>query len=114
LGCRGVAVLPEGMSRERFAWLEHWVDKPEDIVRTTGTESNVKEIYDKCHELAGDPQNVILNQFSEFANYLGHYRVTGAALETVFDDVRRAMRTPSCAPSSPRRVRPERLRPGTT
>jgi cysteine synthase len=90
LGCRGVAVLPEGMSRERFAWLEHWVDKPEDIVRTKGTESNVKEIYDKCHELAGDPENVILNQFSEFANYLGHYRVTGAALEAVFDDVRRS------------------------
>jgi cysteine synthase len=90
LGCRGVAVLPEGMSRERFAWLEHWVDKPEDIVRTTGTESNVKEIYDKCNELAADPQNVILNQFSEFANYLGHYRCTGTALEAVFNDLRRS------------------------
>ncbi|MGH3046860.1 MAG: pyridoxal-5'-phosphate-dependent protein subunit beta, partial [Gaiellaceae bacterium] len=46
LGCRGVAVLPEGMSRERFAWLEKWVENPEDIIRTPGTESNVKEIYD--------------------------------------------------------------------
>jgi len=90
LGCRGVAVLPEGMSAERFAWLERWVDKPEDIVRTTGTESNVKEIYDKCHELAADPQNVILNQFSEFANYLGHYRCTGPALEAVFEDIRKS------------------------
>lgn len=89
LGCRGVAVLPEGMSRERFAWLERWVENPQDILRTTGTESNVKEIYDKCHELAADPQNVILNQFSEFANYLGHYRCTGAALESVFEDIRR-------------------------
>ena len=29
-------------------------DAPEDIVRTPGTESNVKEIYDKCAELARD------------------------------------------------------------
>ena len=29
MGCRGVAVLPEGMSRERFAWLEDWVVGPE-------------------------------------------------------------------------------------
>ena len=28
MGCRGVAVLPEGMSRERFAWLEEWVVDP--------------------------------------------------------------------------------------
>ena len=35
LGCRGVAVLPEGMSRERFEWLAEWVANPgEDIVRT--------------------------------------------------------------------------------
>jgi len=67
LGCRGVAVLPEGMSRERFDWLERWVGDPDDIVRTPGTESNVKEIYDKCAELSRDRENVILNQFSEFA-----------------------------------------------
>ena len=38
LGCRGVAVLPAGMSRERFDWLSDWVAAPEDIVRTPGTE----------------------------------------------------------------------------
>jgi hypothetical protein len=43
LGCRGVAVLPAGMSRERFDWLQEWAD-PADIIRTPGTESNVKEI----------------------------------------------------------------------
>jgi cysteine synthase len=85
LDCRGVAVLPEGMSRERFAWLEDWVGAPEDIVRTPGSESNVKEIYDKCAELDADPANVILNQFSEFANYLVHYQCTGRALEKVFE-----------------------------
>lgn len=56
LGCRGVAVLPAGMSRERFEWLEQWVANPDDIVRTPGTESNVKEIYDRCAELERDPQ----------------------------------------------------------
>jgi cysteine synthase len=87
LGCRGVAVLPEGMSRERFSWLEQWVADPEDIVRTPGTESNVKEIYDRCKELAADPDNVVLNQFAEFGNYLVHYLVTGAALERVFESL---------------------------
>ena len=84
LGCRGVAVLPEGMSRERFAWLEAWVTDPEDIIRTPGTESNVKEIYDKCAELASDPGHVIFNQFAEFGNHLVHYQCTGRALEAVF------------------------------
>ena len=84
LGCRGVAVLPAGMSQERFDWLENWVTEPADIVRTPGSESNVKEIYDKCAELSADSSNVILNQFSEFANYLAHYQCTGRAFEKVF------------------------------
>jgi len=88
LGCRGVAVLPAGMSQERFDWLMNWVAEPRDIVRTPGTESNVKEIYDKCAELARDPANVILNQFSEFGNYLAHYVCTGPALSAVFEDAR--------------------------
>ncbi|MDH3248499.1 MAG: pyridoxal-phosphate dependent enzyme, partial [Acidimicrobiia bacterium] len=85
MGCRGVAVLPEGMSQERFDWLEAWIADPSDVIRTYGTESNVKEIYDACKELAEDETNVILNQFSEFSNHLGHYRVTGPALERVFE-----------------------------
>jgi len=84
LGCRGVAVLPEGMSQERFRWLEQWAAAPGDIVRTPGTESNVKEIYDECARLAADPENVILNQFSEFSNYLAHRYVTGRAMERLF------------------------------
>ncbi|MDX2202944.1 MAG: pyridoxal-phosphate dependent enzyme [Hyphomicrobiaceae bacterium] len=87
LGCRGVAVLPAGMSQERFDWLDAWVSSPDDIVRTPGTESNVKEIYDACAELARDPGNAILNQFSEFANYLGHWRCTGPALAAAFEAV---------------------------
>jgi cysteine synthase len=89
LGCNAMAVLPAGMSRERFEWLEQWAASPEDIVRTPGTESSVKEIYDKCAELARDPANEVINQFSEFGNYLGHWRCTGPALEKVFLSLRR-------------------------
>ena len=52
MGCRGVAVLPEGMSRERFEWLDRWIEHPDDVIRTFGTESNVKEIYDECNRLS--------------------------------------------------------------
>ena len=92
LGCRGVAVLPEGMSQERFDWLSQWVSAPEDIVRTPGTESNVKEIYDTCAELARDGANEIVNQFSEFGNYLAHWRCTGPALESVYETLRKKSR----------------------
>lgn len=85
LGCRSVAVLPEGMSRERFDWLNRWLADPNDIYRTPGTESNVKEIYDACHELAKDPENLILNQFGEYGNYVIHRAVTGPALQRIFD-----------------------------
>jgi len=85
MGCHGVAVLPEGMSAERFRWLESWVTSPEDIVRTPGTESNVKEIYDRCAELERDPANIIFNQFCEFANHLVHYLCTGRALGAVYE-----------------------------
>ncbi|MGI9521202.1 MAG: pyridoxal-5'-phosphate-dependent protein subunit beta [Hyphomicrobiaceae bacterium] len=88
LGCRSVAVLPEGMSQERFRWLEDWVTDPADIIRTPGTESNVKEIYDACNVLAKDPENVILNQFNEFGNYIIHRAVTGPALESAFLNVK--------------------------
>jgi cysteine synthase len=87
MGCRGVAVLPEGMSKERFDWLDVWATEAEDIIRTPGTESNVKEIYDKCAELEADPGNVIFNQFSEFGNYLAHYLATGRAIERVFESM---------------------------
>jgi cysteine synthase len=88
MASRGVAILPEGMSQERFDWLDRWCENPaEDVIRTPGTESNVKEIYDACNELAADPANVVLNQFCEFGNHLGHYEITGRALEHLFDRI---------------------------
>ena len=81
LGCRGVAVLPEHMSRERFDWLETWVVDPADIVRTPALE----KLHHACAALAREPTNVIFNQFCEFGNYIVHRVCTGAALETLFD-----------------------------
>ncbi len=88
MASRGVAILPAGMSQERFDWLDRWCANPaEDVIRTVGTESNVKEIYDACNELAKDPGNFVLNQFCEFGNTLGHYTVTGRAFGHVFEHV---------------------------
>ncbi len=81
LGCESIAILPEGMSRERFEWLEKIAG---EVIATPGTESNVKEIFDKCWELRGSGQDLmIFNQFDEFGNYLWHYEVTGHAMEEV-------------------------------
>jgi cysteine synthase A len=89
MGCRGVAILPEGMSAERFRWLDQWVVDPADIIRTPGSESNVKEIYDACNVLGRDPANVIFNQFCEFGNHLAHYLCTGRALGQLYETLRR-------------------------
>jgi cysteine synthase len=82
LGCAAVAILPEQMSKERFAWLK---DIGAEIIATPGSESNVKEIFDACAEIRRtQPEAVIFNQFDEFGNYLWHYGVTGPATEDVF------------------------------
>lgn len=81
LGCQSIAILPEGMSQERFDWLKTVAG---EIIKTPGCESNVKEIFDKCWELRRSGQDlVIFNQFEEFGNYLWHYHVTGPAMEEV-------------------------------
>ena len=95
MGARGVAVLPAGMSQERFDWLDKWTSDPSDIIRTPGTESNVKEIYDACNEMQKDVKNFIFNQFCEFGNYLGHYEVTGTALSAVYEHVAKTSNNPN-------------------
>jgi cysteine synthase A len=83
LGCQSIAILPEGMSRERFEWLK---TVSGEIIATPGSESNVKEIYDKCWELRRSGQDLmIFNQFEEFGNYLWHYDVTGHAMQEVLE-----------------------------
>ena len=86
LGVHGVAILPAGMSQERFDWLAS-IDA--DVIKTPGCESNVKEIFDKTNELSRDPSCMIFNQFAEMGNHLWHYKVTGAAVAQVFEDAKR-------------------------
>jgi len=83
LACDSIAILPEGMSKERFEWLK---TVGSEIFATPGVESNVKEIYDKCHELKAERGDdiVILNQFEEMPNMMWHYAVTGRAMEEVY------------------------------
>ncbi len=82
LGCHSIAILPEGMSKERFEWLKTVAG---EIIATPGCESNVKEIFDKVHELRQTrPDVIILDQFQELANSLWHYHVTGPAMAEAF------------------------------
>ena len=82
LSCPSVAILPAGMSKERFEWLKTMA---EEVIATPGCESNVKEIFDKCMEIRATRKDaVIFNQFDQLPNHLWHYAVTGPALEEVF------------------------------
>jgi cysteine synthase len=81
LACDSIAILPEEMSQERFDWLSNIAG---ETIKTPGSESNVKEIFDKCWELRKSGEDLmIFNQFDEFGNYLWHYELTGHALETL-------------------------------
>lgn len=85
LACESIAILPEGMSRERFDWLSQVAG---EVISTPGSESNVKEIFDKCWHLKETRENVVIfNQFDEFGNHLWHYEVTGHAMEEVLNEV---------------------------
>ena len=85
LACDSIAILPEGMSQERFDWLKTVAS---EVIATPGSESNVKEIFDKCWELRKSGQDLmIFNQFEEFGNYLWHYDITGHAMEDVLKAV---------------------------
>jgi cysteine synthase len=87
LACPSIAVLPEGMSRERFDWLKK---VGSEVHATPGSESNVKEVYDKTRELksARPDEIVVLNQFEEFGNAVWHYVCTGRAMAEVYDQER--------------------------
>jgi cysteine synthase A len=87
LACDSIAILPEGMSQERFVWLSNIAG---EVIKTPGSESNVKEIFDKCWELRESGEDLmIFNQFDEFGNYLWHYEITGHAMEEVLQEIMR-------------------------
>ncbi len=86
LGVGSVAILPEGMSPERFNWLKTVAG---EVIATPGCESNVKEIFDKTWELRNTRSDaVILNQFEEMGNHLWHYELTGSAMAEVFEKIK--------------------------
>lgn len=80
MGYASTIVLPEDMSRERYEKIRGFGGR---IITTPGSESNVKEIFDKVKELRERPENAIVEQFSEFGNYRFHATVTAAAVEEV-------------------------------
>lgn len=86
LSVHAVAILPEEMSKERFDWLKNI---GAEVYATKGCESNVKEIYDKCHELeAQSDEYLIFNQFDQFGNSIWHYEVTGHTIEKLFNKIK--------------------------
>ncbi len=90
VGCRmnfdSIVVLPEGMSKERFKQIESYGAR---IIKTPGSESNVKEIYDETHRLRQDPNVRVLNQFEVMGNYRFHYHVTGNTIVELADALNR-------------------------
>jgi cysteine synthase len=87
MGTESVAILPIGMSKERFTWLRDVIGS--EVIGTPGSESNVKEIYDKCWEIRRTrPDCIIFNQFDEFGNAAWHYNITGNAIEEIYNKVR--------------------------
>ncbi|MBI3362030.1 MAG: pyridoxal-phosphate dependent enzyme, partial [Chloroflexi bacterium] len=83
---KSIVVLPAGMSRERFEKIESY---GATIIKTPGSESNVKEIYDKTWELRQDPNVRILNQFEVMGNYRFHYHVTGNTIVELAEELKR-------------------------
>jgi cysteine synthase len=96
MGYQSLVLLPEMMSQERFEKIKYY---GADYIKTPGCESNVKEIYDKCHELRRtDPRYKILNQFEVIGNYLFHYYVTGnSAIEVIRDLQKQGIGNGRCA-----------------
>ncbi len=83
MGTEPIAILPEEMSQERFNWLKY--EAQSTVIATPGSESNVKEIYDKCWELRRTRDDIVIfNQFDEFGNSAWHYNITGNAIEEVY------------------------------
>jgi len=97
LGCKAIAILPQGMSKERFDWLRSI--GTDEIIATPGTESNVKEIYDMCWKLRKERAHevTIFNQFRRV-------RQCRLALHDDRRNRRRDLRTAQEAQLAPRRL----------
>ena len=84
LSCESIAILPEGMSRERFDWLAKVAG---EVIATPGTESNVKEIFDKTWELKKTrevPFSMLFGMFVLAVIILGFILWKGEDLQIAF------------------------------
>ena len=81
MGYKGVVIMPDNMSRERYERIRNY---GAELLLTPGSESDVILTLEKTHELQHDPANRALAQFELMPNYRFHRYVTGrSAIEAV-------------------------------
>lgn len=81
MGYKGVVIMPDNMSRERYERIRQY---GAELLLTPGSESDVILTLEKTHELQKDPGNRALAQFELLPNYRFHRYVTGkSAIEAV-------------------------------
>lgn len=81
LGLRAVVIMPDTMSKERYARIRKY---GAELELTPGSESDVILTLQRTHELMKDPNHRALAQFELFPNYRFHRHVTGgSAIEAV-------------------------------
>ncbi len=81
MGYKGVVIMPDNMSKERYQRIRGY---GAELLLTPGSESDVILTLEKTHELQKDPANRALAQFELLPNYRFHRYVTGrSAIEAV-------------------------------
>ena len=81
LGFRAIIIMPDTMSKERYARIKKYGG---ELELTPGSESDVILTLEKTRELMKNPKNKALAQFELFPNYRFHRHVTGSsAIEAV-------------------------------
>ncbi|MBI5480898.1 MAG: pyridoxal-phosphate dependent enzyme [Deltaproteobacteria bacterium] len=84
MGYHSLVVLPENVSVERFEMISAYGG---EVLTTPGTETDVKEVFDRVRTLRRSPDNCVLDQYSEFGNYRFHYEVTGNTIADLVHDL---------------------------
>ena len=81
LGFRAIVIMPDSMSKERYARIRKYGG---ELELTPGSESDVILTLEKTRELMKNPKNKALAQFELFPNYRFHRHVTGnSAIQAV-------------------------------
>jgi len=76
LGFRAVIIMPDNMSKERYARILKYGG---ELELTPGTESDVILTLERTREMMKNPKNKALAQFELFPNYRFHRHVTGGS-----------------------------------